>query len=117
MPHRPGLDASPGRTGPTWGEFLRARFATVLDRDFFAVTPCLCGGSAPCSSSNSKLGVILVTGVRLIRLVSEWLISHSYQAQGRRPFGHHGPEEYFDLRPNCPIPLFPHGVVLPQTAR
>ena len=34
---RHGLDPSPDRTGPTWGEFLRAQAATMLACDFFTV--------------------------------------------------------------------------------
>ena len=34
---RHGLDPSPGRSGPTWGEFLRAQATTMLACDFFTV--------------------------------------------------------------------------------
>ncbi len=34
---RHGLDPSPLRTGPTWGEFLRAQASTMLACDFFTV--------------------------------------------------------------------------------
>ncbi len=34
---RHGLDPSPNRTGPTWGEFLRAEASTMLACDFFTV--------------------------------------------------------------------------------
>jgi len=34
---RHGLDPSPDRTGPTWGEFLRAQATTMLACDFFTV--------------------------------------------------------------------------------
>src|ERR1022692_106600 len=34
---RHGLDPSPNRTGPTWGEFLRAQATTMLACDFFTV--------------------------------------------------------------------------------
>ena len=34
---RHGLDPSPERTGPTWGEFLRAQATTMLACDFFTV--------------------------------------------------------------------------------
>ena len=34
---RHGLDPSPQRTGPTWGEFLKAQAATMLACDFFTV--------------------------------------------------------------------------------
>ena len=34
---RHGIDTSPQRTGPTWGEFLRAQATTMLACDFFAV--------------------------------------------------------------------------------
>ena len=34
---RHGLDPSPERTGPTWGEFLKAQAATMLACDFFTV--------------------------------------------------------------------------------
>ena len=34
---RHGLDPSPNRSGPTWGEFLRAQAATMLACDFFTV--------------------------------------------------------------------------------
>jgi hypothetical protein len=91
VPHRHGLDDSPGRTGPTWGELLRARLATVLGCDFFTMAPCPCGGTASCSSSNSTLGMVLVTGATLIRWVSDCLISHSYQVQGCRALATMGP--------------------------
>ena len=34
---RHGLDPSPNRTGPTWGEFLKAQATTMLACDFFTV--------------------------------------------------------------------------------
>jgi hypothetical protein len=34
---RHGLDPSPNRTGPTWGEFLRAQAMAMLACDFFTV--------------------------------------------------------------------------------
>jgi putative transposase len=34
---RHGLDPSPGRSGPTWGEFLRTQATTMLACDFFTV--------------------------------------------------------------------------------
>ena len=34
---RHGLDPSPGRSGPAWGEFLRAQATTMLACDFFTV--------------------------------------------------------------------------------
>jgi putative transposase len=34
---RHGLDPSPDRTGPTWGEFLKAQATTMLACDFFTV--------------------------------------------------------------------------------
>ncbi len=34
---RHDLDPSPNRTGPTWGEFLKAQATTVLACDFFTV--------------------------------------------------------------------------------
>lgn len=34
---RHGVDPSPGRTGPTWTEFLRAQASTMLACDFFTV--------------------------------------------------------------------------------
>jgi putative transposase len=34
---RNGLDPSPDRTGPTWGEFLRTQATTMLACDFFTV--------------------------------------------------------------------------------
>jgi hypothetical protein len=34
---RHDLDPAPNRTGPTWGEFLKAQAATMLACDFFTV--------------------------------------------------------------------------------
>ena len=34
---RHGLDPTPNRTGPTWGEFLRVQATTMLACDFFTV--------------------------------------------------------------------------------
>ena len=34
---RHGLDPSPERTGPKWGEFLKAQTSTMLACDFFTV--------------------------------------------------------------------------------
>lgn len=34
---RQGLDPSPARTGPTWGEFLKVQAASMLACDFFTV--------------------------------------------------------------------------------
>jgi len=38
---RHGIEPSPGRSGPTWGEFLRAQAATLLACDFFTVDTAL----------------------------------------------------------------------------
>jgi putative transposase len=50
---RHGLDPSADRTGPMWGEFLKAQATTMLACDFFTVDTVLCGDSTSCSSSNS----------------------------------------------------------------
>jgi putative transposase len=37
MLQRHGLDPSPNRTGPTWGQLLKAQATTMLACDFFTV--------------------------------------------------------------------------------
>jgi transposase InsO family protein len=37
IPHRHGIDPFPGRTGPTWTDFLKSQASTMLACDFFTV--------------------------------------------------------------------------------
>ncbi len=50
---RDWLDPSPGRRGPSWGEFLKSQATTMLACDFFTVDTVPLLACTSCSSSSS----------------------------------------------------------------